>query len=442
MKRASVSVLAAVLTLAAAIPAGATESRANSLVYNLAFEDDTDIFMFPQLLPRYQGLYLQLPQAISNVYGGLVYNFSNQSSLAVFVHRAFTTSFDQYRLSSLDVSQALDMVRLAPMTGGAAQQQHLAGQLFDIMYGTGTWGVGLRMHLWSETSQQDAPLADPAEAQTAITAELNGGFRLMDSLDLGMAFAFRNVKDNYFMMSFRLGGRYLEASKAKVRPVFAGQLEFGLAVPDQGDSSFSFLLPLKGGVRLAVIPGLLDIGLLGGLEIQMVKQGGQDTRFGLVAPVVEIASELKALEWLYLRTGIKGGYGVQFAGDPGDNNPKHEQLGFSSGLGFVLGPFNVDAVIQYSLWQNGPWIIGGTAGLFAGVTLSYLWGRPELAERAAKAVVREVMKPRPKPRPVENKQAVKTESSEAKPVQEAKPEEKKPASDTGSTDSSEFEGWE
>lgn len=434
MKRFLITV-ATLGMLALAVPprAGASEARSQALLYNLGFTDQTDIFMFPQLLPHYQGLYLHLPPAISNVYGGIVYNFAADSALGLFVHRPLATAFDQYRLSSTGDT---NFIGFANFNGGAAQQPHLAGQLFDLMYGTGTWGAGLRLHLWSETSSQDAPLADPAEAATAITAELYGGFRIFDGLDMRAAVGIRSLADTYFALMFRAGARYLTPGQSRVRAVFASQLEFGLSVPDSGDNSFAFCLPLKGGMKLTAIKDVLYVSLLGGLELQMFKPGGGDTRFGLVAPVVELAAEWNALSWLQVRTGIKGGWGVQFSGDANDNHPKHEQLAFSSGVGIPLGPFTIDAVIQYSLWNSGPYFLGGAPGLFAGVSLSFNWGQGLEQRPAPRPAPAAAPKPAPAPQP--------KSAAAPKPAPAPKPTPEKPAagSSQDKQEKTDFEGWE
>ncbi|HUU00224.1 MAG TPA: hypothetical protein VM425_02145 [Myxococcota bacterium] len=437
------AIVALCLLLAGLAPgAAASESRSQALLYNLAFEDQTDVFLFPNLLPQYQGLYFHLPRTASNVYGGTIFNLADDSSLGLFVHRTLAAAFDQYRLSATDMTNYLGY---ALYNSGNSQEPHLAGQLFDLMYGAGKWGIGLRLHLWSDVSSQDAPLADPAELATAITGEINAGFRVMDGLNMRASVGLRSVSDNYMGVMFRFGARYLSPEKKRLRPVFAGQLEFGMLIPDTGDNDFAFCLPLKGGLRLTAIEDVLYIGLLGGLELQMYAPGAGDNRFGLVAPILEMAVEWYALDWLQLRTGIKGGYGVQLAGDPGDNMPKHEQLAFSSGLGIPLGPFAIDAVVQYSLWQDGPYFVGGAPGLFAGVSLSYLWGKgvrvpTRLAEPEPVAESKPAPAPEAKPKPAP---AAATRPKVA-PVTKEKPApatKDKPAEDTKDKEKANFEGW-
>jgi hypothetical protein len=192
-------------------------------------------------------------------------------------------------------------------------------------------------------------------------------------------------------------------------------------------------------VRFAAIPHKLYFALLGGIDIQMLKIEPDDMRFGIGFPTLELAGEWYALDWMRVRSAIRGGWGILLAGPP-DDNPKYEQMIFSTGVGFPLGPFCLDAVIEYSLWNDGPYFLGGAgAGLFAGVSFSYQWGGGAQARAGAAtdsgdswstpkaAKPKPVIKPKPKPPPVEEKPAP--------PPPEEKPKEEK------KKDSS-FEGWE
>lgn len=438
MKRLVACLAVTMVVLALAPRAGATESRSQSLLYNLAFEDDTDVFMFPHLLPAYEGLYLHLPANISNVYGGLIYNLDNNSAFGIYIHRPLITAFDQYRMVATDAGVAAAnplVLSLFPGNPGLAQEPHLAGQIFDIMYGARTWGIALRMHLFSDVSVQEGLLADPAEGTSAFTTELNAGFEVSRGFDMRASFAFRHENDLANTLRIRAGMRYLQPGNHRVRLVLASELTFGILMPDAdgADNHFGLSLPFKVGARFTLIEDLLFVGLLGGLDIQMLKLGDEDMRFGVAIPTLEMAAELQATSWFHLRTAIKGGWGIQFAG-PGDNTPKYEQMAFSSGVGFDFGPFSIDGVIQYQMWQNGPWLVGGVAGLFGGVTLAYQWGEDataQMEDTAAAPAPRPVAKPAPKP-------AAKPAAKPApKPAEKTEPA-KKPEEKEGAT----FEGWE
>ncbi len=118
--------LAVVLALCAAFSANASESRSQALLYNLAFEDMTDIFIFPNLLPQYEGLYFHLPPGLGDAYGGLVYNLDANSAVGVFIHRPLVGAFDPawLALTDADGMPMAEAMRRAP--GGRGHDRHRA----------------------------------------------------------------------------------------------------------------------------------------------------------------------------------------------------------------------------------------------------------------------------------------------------------------------------
>ncbi len=400
--------------------AGATESRSQSLLYNLAFEDQTDMFMFPQLLPEYQGMYFHMPAAISNVFGGVVLGLDG-AALGVFVHRPLISAFDQYRILVTDGVGG--GVGLLGGGGAVAAEPHVAGQIFDVMYGTGSWGVSFRTHVWSDVSGQQGVLADPPVGNSAITADVNAGFKMGPGFQMRANLGFSEIKDFGFTLRAAAGTRYIAPGSSPMRLVMAGEFQLGILSPSTGDMSFGMAIPVKAGWNYSVLPEVLTVALLGGVDIQLLSPGGGDMKLGMAVPTVEIAAEWKALKWLELRTAIKGGYGVQFAGEANEDTPKYEQMAFSSGVGVMKGPFRFDTVLQYGLWQNGPWFIGGTPGLFAGVSLAYVWGDNVSYASPAPVAEAPLVAPTPKPAP-----AVKPAPA---------PESPAPAKDKP-----EFDGWE
>jgi hypothetical protein len=424
------------------------------LLYNLAFEDQTDVFLFPQMLPDYEGVYFHLPANANDAFGGIILGLDG-SAIGVFIRRPLGSPFDQYRLPATVLGSAPNMGVIAGDPVNSVEPQ-VAGQIFDLIYGARTWGVGLRMFLFSDISLQ-YPVMDPPVGTANFTTELNAGFQLSPGFDMRANFALSHDEDVSDLILFRVGMRYLEPGEKRMRLVIAAELQAGFFVPDVDDVSpdIGFAIPFKAGVRFTAIPGKLYIGLLGGLDLQIISlydaaaEEYGDVQFGVALPNLELAAEWIALDWLQVRAGIKGGWGIQLAGVKDANDdaliPKFEQMVFSSGLGFPLGPFCLDAVIQYSLWQNGPWFLSGNNQLFAGVSLSYRWGDGAPGSSGASggssagsddgwgtpkaAKPRPVVKPKPKPKPVETKPA----PVEEKPAEEKKPEEKKGSS---------FEGWE
>jgi hypothetical protein len=322
-----------------------------------------------------------------------------------------------------------------PANAAVAIEPHLSGQVFDLMYGAKSWGLGVRLHLFSDSSFQQGLIADVPETTATFTTDINAGFALGKGFDMRTNLSFRHANDFGELLIGRVGMRYLDPREKKVRMVLAAELEFGFFLPDDDniDSSFGVALPVKAGVLMAVIPDSMYLGLLAGLDIQMLSIQDQDMRFGVSIPTLEMGLEYHALSWLHLRSAIKGAFGIQLAGDPGDHRPQYEQMTFSSGAGLLLGPITIDGVIQYRLWQNGPYLLSGVPGIFAGVTVAFTWGG---APEASSYKPMEESKPAPvvtKPVPAETKPAPKAEEKPAAKPAADKTTEKKEGGD--------FEGW-
>ncbi|MEZ4273382.1 MAG: hypothetical protein R3C68_18690 [Myxococcota bacterium] len=66
------STLTVALCLGISGSALATQSRSESLLFNMAIEDQTDVFMFPHQLNRYQGAYFHAPENAANIFGGIM----------------------------------------------------------------------------------------------------------------------------------------------------------------------------------------------------------------------------------------------------------------------------------------------------------------------------------------------------------------------------------
>ena len=362
MKKVQVLMATLALGLTLATPAFASESRMDALLYNMAFEDAVDVFLYPQLAPNYPMLTLYLPANVTQSYGGLIYKFNSGSALGLFIHRPMANAFNHYRAWSLAGVGS-------PFAPGAASMLYPAGQVFDIIYGNGRFGLDLRLFGQAQAHNQIG-VKDTTKPNTMFGVDINAGISFSKDTASHIELAFDHVSDTSTDIFFAFGGRYLKHSDAKVNPVFAADLQFGLNAPKNGGNAFYFGIPVKGGMRISLIPDKLYTGLLVGLDLQMGKPSGGDTAFGLVIPTAELATEYKILSWMTLRTGIKGGWGIQFSG-AGSNHPTVNQLAFNSGLGFNYENFTFDATIGYSFWQNGPFIIGGRAGLFGNTSITY-----------------------------------------------------------------------
>ena len=364
--------------LGSAAPAWGAQARSEALLFNLAFEDQTDVFLFPQLLPGYEGVTFHLPVDAASLHGGAIFGLGDYA-LGVFAHRPFTSPFARSALTVLDadLNASLSAAALSPPV-----REHQPGQIVDVLFGNGKFGLNLRLHLWSPASTRQGVLSGAVtESSTAFSTELNLGFNLRQGLDLSAGFLIRNLEDQYLGFAPRVSIRYLEPGKARTRLVLGAELVPLLLFPEHADNACQINLPAKGGILYEAIPGKLSLGLLGGLELWLYEPPAGDFKSGMAIPTLELAAEWNVRAWLRLRTALKSGFGIQFSGAADDNHPKRELLLFASGIGVPLGPLAVDATIQYSVWQNGIYLIGGRAGLFAAVTLSYRWGEDALAEQ-------------------------------------------------------------
>ena len=351
--------------------ARASETRADSLLYNMAFEDMIDVFLYPQLAVNYRSVSFYLPTAVANAYGGIIYG-SDHNAFGLFIHRPMANAFNQYRLWGLNTAAYNTLIPGAnALTGNLQNLLYPSGQVFDLFWGNGKVGVGLRLYGQAKTHTNVGNVADNTAKDTTFGADLNVGWSIGNATAMHTDLTVGHTSNLGTLFGANIGFRYLSKADKVAKPVFAGELQFGLYSPKKGKSNIYFGLPIKGGAHLDIIKNKLIAGLLVGLDLQMGKQGGGDMAFGMVVPTAEIATEYYALKWLSVRAAIKGGWGIQFSGSK-SNHPTTNQLAFNTGLGFNIDSFIIDAAISYNLWTSGPDFIGGKApGLFGSVSLTY-----------------------------------------------------------------------
>lgn len=370
--------------------AQASEARGHSLLYNLAIKNDIDAFAFPQLLADLEGMHFYLPGDPTHAYGGIVMN-SGEHNFGLFVHRPMVSPFDQFRISALGAGT----VALFGLPSDRVDPK-FSGHIIDLMYSSNKdFGVGARFYAFSENGGAEGIANSPATANSMFAGELYGGMNF-NNFELAGGVTFQNVKDIGTSILINAKGRSWGERSGKFQTVLAFDMSFGAFMPDEGDTDMLFSLPVKYGVNYQPLKSL-TIGVLLGVDFQMIKPGGGDTEAGLAVPTVEMAAEWQIKKWLSLRTAARSGYAFQIA-SAADSTQPAEHLIFSSGLGIDYGPFRFDGVVEYGLWQNGPDFISGNApGLFSGISMSYLWDRP--MPKSLRRVVA-AAKPAPEPAPI------------------------------------------
>ena len=347
----------------------ASESRADALLYNPGFYDLVDIFTFPQLANHYNLVTFYVPgeNTTKHMYGGLVYK-----NFGFFIHRPVSGIESHYRLVAVPgIPQEFEFP--------ANPQGTLFGNppvVFDLLWGNGQFGAGLKFfaNAQNHTTQSNEDVADDVEGARMVGASVSLGYSPMEGADLGLLGRFGNVKDRYTFADVGVKARYIADPKAETSLVALLALDFLLWAPKEGDNKWTFGVPLKGGLRLIPVADRLTVSALAGLDLQLLDPGEGDKQFALVVPTGEIAAELKVLKWLFLRSSVKGGFGILLAGKKVNDTKYHDtttQVCFNSGLGLEYNNFVFDATIKYQLWQNGPYILGGEKGLFGSASLTY-----------------------------------------------------------------------
>jgi hypothetical protein len=203
-----------------------------------------------------------------------------------------------------------------------------------------------------------------------VGCALTAGYTPLEGLNAALSIRVENEEDRGTTADVGVKARYIADPKASTSLVVAGQFGFGIYAPEHGDNSWAIGIPLRAGLRLLPVEDRLTISALGGVDLQFGDPGAGNGQFSIVLPTAEVAAELKILKWLVLRSAIKGGYAFLVAGGHGSHDTTN-MVSFNSGLGFEFKNFVLDALIRYSLWQNGPYFLGGQQGLFGSVSLSY-----------------------------------------------------------------------
>jgi hypothetical protein len=151
--------------------------------------------------------------------------------------------------------------------------------------------------------------------------------------------------------------------------------------------SNNFAFNLMGGVGPAVHLGRAQIAAYAGFNLNVNKnepnsKASNDETTGIRwgGPMVNMATEVQVLDWLYVRTGAQ--YTWQLSrdkthppGGPEKDKIAAGQFNWSAGLGVKKDNFYLDGVIQNTFLTNGPAFIGGgTPGFLAMASMTYKFG--------------------------------------------------------------------
>ncbi len=396
----------------------ATDQRANALMYNLGIEDDTDMILFPHLADRYTGIYFDAPPNYTDAFGGAVFNVG-KIHLGIFVNRSTDRALDRYRMQ---VTSNQSPISIGDRFNSGTTPNN-AGQTFSRNSGhpilfladMGDYALSARIRMWpgaggpggaagaagglgggDMSPDQRAALMDGmdgagdgfGQAQSALTAQsTNQESGSAAGIDLGVSWEWDKKTDaavnighvGYTDVGAETNLDFTTRHWGQGNTVLVGAFQLGVWSPDNGDGDYFIGVPVKYGWLFNEDGGRLKGAVLTGMDLQVTKVGAGDGNTGVGLPIVELAAEYRVADWMFVRSGVKGGFGLKLTGDKGysdqDKLNHYEQTEFNSGVGFAWRQFRVDAALSYSTLNTGPHFVGGQAGgpFFGGISLAYLF---------------------------------------------------------------------
>ncbi len=431
--RGGLGLLLGALLLGGVAPqAQASDARRHGLAGNLGFEDDTDVFAFPQLTARYgDRLQIDATDDGQTFRGGVV--LGGDTALGLFVLRPsggdWFQPYDdaatlQRRLSGLPGVAApagLDLQRPQPM--------------IDLRLGLRSgFGLGLAIANSMQTRQVPQVQAGEGGAEPTTTqveegsqftsVALSGGWSERRSdrrIDLAAELTFQRAKtvvdgkihgESSLSPSFSLLGRGVLERSRGMAWVGLAQLyrrNYDLDLPYASNSIAESLLGLRVGLgpRVALGDGVALVGLAWiGMEQQSYELGtavedgtalaGQSGRLtdtvsrnDYLLPGLDVALEVEAKDWIQFRVGWTSRYHVYgYEGSPDErvDKPLGEPGGsagastalesrWAAGATLAFDRLRVDGSFTPGFLTSGPDFLGGRGpGTFAWLGIGYTWG--------------------------------------------------------------------
>jgi hypothetical protein len=154
---------------------------------------------------------------------------------------------------------------------------------------------------------------------------------------------------------------------------------------DEGSNAFG--LGLMAGVGPSINLARAKVAAYGGLTIgygmsepNSENDDDETNTLSFTAPMVNMATEVQLLDWMYVRTGAQYTWGLTRRGyTPGGDDAADRfssgTFGWTAGLGLTKNDFYFDGVVTNGFVTGGPNFIGGTApGFLAMASFTYKFG--------------------------------------------------------------------
>ena len=439
--------------------------RRTGLSGNLLIQDADDVFPFPQHAVTYRNM-IRLdygpgagPNAAVGSSGNGVLTLGDENSAyGVALHRGDLFSPDivgqSQELQWLggvgdpfgDTAYGSFGAPATPTVGGAAGPV-LPATVFDLFYAR-TMGnnlFGLRLGFARGVQAQTVDGDTAKGASSVIAAQVGYSMLPPEGLRLDLSgnvvFALGKSTDGAgddvnSGMDIRLG--LLGRGYYPINPVldigFIGNLSVNnesSSLDDPKDSSNDLSIGLMAGVGPSINLERAKVAAYGGLALGFGQNEPSDetdddevSTLAFAAPMVNMATEVQLLDWLYVRTGAQYTWGLtrtgfKVGGDDASERRAASTFGWTAGLGVTKDNFSFDGVVTNGFVTGGPNFIGGTApGFLAMASATYRFGDVFSGEGTAPQEAGAVEAPAPAPAPppppaVEPEPAQETEAAPA-----------------------------
>ncbi len=404
MKRATMLAAGAIAlaVLLASSGAWATSARKASVLGNFLVEDDTDIFLWPGVMPLYtNGIFLDVEVTQFDGNGGFL--AEKGVVFGAFFHRP------EPFLRGAGIPS--DFQEIEALYAGVDMNDPF--KLFDLMlaFPIGDWhafGLGVSFAHSLDVNEIDGDIQTGERTMAAsLTLGFSSGIGGRIQNDLGL-----EVRFNYFkeIGPDPVSGNPEQLYKGKPIPCFtvvdrltirkegffAWGLDFMISRRDYSaevgtaDGSASrYVVGFQTGPRLTFIDRIL---VAASLQVLYDAYGGEmqpavglDEPMGwqhnFAVPGFNLATEITVFKWMHLRASFDYTYMLSLyelsdhpVSPDESNRTASQQFLWSVGLGIRHKGIGLDAVFSAPLFHDGPDFVGGRSpGMFSMVSLSYVF---------------------------------------------------------------------
>jgi len=420
--------------------------RRTGLSGNLLIEDPDDLFPFPQHALKHRNM-IRLDYgpgagpnaAVGSSGNGLFTIGDERSAYGVALHRGDLLSPDIVGQSTelawlSGVGNPFGSTTYGEFDGAPSGAPVLPATVFDLFYaramGNNAFGLRLGFGRGAETVTVDGNKA--GGSQTFIA--LQGGYSTLPPEGLRLDLSGNLVAalggstdavgdDVNSGQNFRLGllGRGYYPINDVLDLGFLGNVsaEFETSKNDPAEEGSS---ALDVGLMAALGPSInlerAKVAAYGGLVVGFGTREPNDENdddetntISFAAPMVNMATEVQLLDWLYARTGAQYTWGLTrtgrtVGGEDASAKTTAGVFGWTAGLGVAKDNFSFDGVVTNGFVTGGPNFIGGTApGFLAMASVTYKFGEvlsgqgQQAAAPSQPAAIEAAPQPEPAPEP-------------------------------------------